>query len=182
VINISHIAVPYSKALFDLAREKKLLEEVYKDMELVGGVCRSSREFTLLLKSPVVQVSRKINILTGIFGKKINPMTMSFLSIIIKKKREKIIPDICLAFIELYKDHKGILPTNVLTAVPLSDKIRKQVVEVMKKYTGKEIELTSGIREDLIGGFILQWGDNQYDASILKQLKGLKRRTSGTEL
>ena len=52
----------------------------------------------------------------------------------------------------------------------------------MKQFTGKEIELMGEIKEELIGGFILQWGDKQYDASILKQIKEMKKSVAESEL
>ena len=81
-----------------------------------------------------------------------------------------------------YKDHKGILPTYVKTAGPLSEMLRKQVIDVMKKFTGKEIELIGEVKEELIGGFILQWNDKQYDSSILKQIKEMKKIVAGSDL
>jgi F-type H+-transporting ATPase subunit delta len=182
VINISHIAIPYSKALFDLAIENKVLEETFRDIEQVDSICRSNKDFRMMLKSPIIHTSRKIQILQSIFEKNISKLTLMFLTIITRKKRESFIPDICLAFIALYKDHKGILPTHIKTAGELSDSIRKEVVAVMKKFTGKEIELIGSVKEELIGGFILQWNDKQYDASIVKQLQRMKKNVTGTEL
>ena len=182
MINISHIAIPYSKALFDLSLENKVLEETLGDIELVGKICKSNRDFRMMLKSPIIHTSKKIKILQSIFEKEVTQLTMLFLSIIARKKREFVIPDICLAFIELYKDHKGILPTYVKTAGPLSEMLRKQVIDVMKKFTGKEIELIGEVKEELIGGFILQWNDKQYDSSILKQIKEMKKIVAGSDL
>lgn len=135
----------------------------------------------MMIKSPIIHTSKKITILNAIFDKKITKLTFTFLSILAKNKRESLIPDVCLAFIELYKDYKGILPTHILTAGPISDSIRDQVVEVMKKFTGKEIELIGEVKEELIGGYILQWDDKQYDASILKQIKEIRKSVSGNE-
>ena len=182
MINISHIAIPYSKALFDFSIENKVLEETFKEIELVDSICKSNQDFRMMLKSPIIHTSKKIKILQSIFGKNVTKLTLTFLSIIARKKRESFIPDICLAFIELYKDHKGILPTCVKTAGPMSDLIRKQVIEVMKNFTGKEIELMGVVKEELIGGFILQWNDKQYDASILKQIKEMKKNVAGSDL
>jgi len=182
VINISHIAIPYSKALFDLSIENDVLEDTYHDIELIDSVCKSSRDFRMMLKSPIIYTSKKIRILHLIFEPTVSKLTLTFLSIITRKKRESFIPDISLAFIELYKDYKGILPTYVKTASPLSDQIRNEVIDVMRKFTGKEIELMGEIREELIGGFILQWNDKQYDASILKQIKEMKKGVTELEL
>ena len=182
MINISHIAIPYSKALFDLSIENNVLEDTFRDIELVDRICKSNRDFQMMLKSPIVHTTKKIKILRSIFEEEATKLTLTFLSIITRKKRESFIPDICLAFIELYKDYKGILPTHVKTAGPLTETIRKQVIDVMKKFTGKEIELMGEVKEELIGGFILQWNDKQYDASILKQIKEMKKSVAGSEM
>jgi F-type H+-transporting ATPase subunit delta len=181
VINISHIAVPYSKALFDLSHENNALEETYKDIELVSSICLSNRDFRMLLKSPIVHTTKKIKILHSLFETKISKLTLTFLSIITRKKRESFIPDISLAFIELYKNHQGILPTHLKTAGPITESLRKQVIEVMKRFTGKEIELMGEIKQELIGGFILQWDDKQYDTSILNQIKKIKKSVDGSD-
>jgi F-type H+-transporting ATPase subunit delta len=179
VNTISHIAIPYSRALFGLALETNQLEEIYKDAETLYEVCKSNREFGLMLKSPIIQTSLKLKIITSIFGNKIAKLTLSFLSLITRKKREVLIPDIALAFIDLYKDHKGILPTHLKTAGPITDALRSEVTEIMKKFTGKEIELIPEVDEELIGGFVLQWNDKQYDSSILSQIKEMRKSLTG---
>jgi F-type H+-transporting ATPase subunit delta len=56
------------------------------------------------------------------------------------------------------------------------------MVTLMKNYTKKEIELVEEIKEELIGGFVLQWDDKQYDASILSQINKMKRELAELNL
>ena len=172
---ISHIAIPYAHALFDLAIEKDTLETVRKDMQDIGSICESNREFVLMLKSPILKTEKKQKIITSLFGGSFSRITLGFLRIIIAKRRESLLPDIVLAFIGLYKDYKGILTTIVKTPAPLTDSVRKQILEIMKTQTTGSIDMVEEIKEELIGGFVLQWKDMQYDASILNQLQKMKR-------
>jgi F-type H+-transporting ATPase subunit delta len=87
-----------------------------------------------------------------------------------------------LAFVELYKDYKGILTTNVKSAVPLTDEIRKEILAVMSTQAKGNIDLVEEIKEELIGGFILQWKDMQYDASILHQVNRMKKGIANINL
>ena len=174
-MNVSQIAIPYSKALFELAVEKNVLEEILQDMKVVAELCKSSRDFRLLLKSPLVKTEKKKIIFTRIFSKVLSKMTFTYLLIIIRKKREAIIHDIALVFIDLYKDYKGILSTTLQTAVPVTDDIRKKVISLMKNQTSGEIELIEELREELIGGFVLRWKDKQYDASISSQINRMQK-------
>jgi F-type H+-transporting ATPase subunit delta len=174
-MNVSHIAIPYAKALFELSVEQNVLEETLQDMKDVAELCKNSREIRLLLKSPLVKTDKKKTIFTRIFGKVLSKLSFTYLLIIIKKKREFIIHDIALVFIELYKDYKGILTTTLKTAVPVTDDIRKSIIGLMKNQTKGEIELIEEVREELIGGFVLQWKDKQYDASIRSQISRIQK-------
>jgi len=60
------------------------------------------------------------------------------------------------------------------TAVPVSEDIRNEIKILMKGQATGEIEMQEIVVPDLIGGFILQWKDKQYNASIEKQLKRLQ--------
>ena len=179
---VSHIAVPYAKALFDLTLEKNLLEETMKDMQVVAALFKESRDFRMMLKSPVISEGKKKIIFARIFEKTLSKLTFTFLLIIIRKKRESYIGDIAFAFLELYNDYKGILATTLKTAVPVSDEIRLMVRDLMKNQSKGEIELKEEVDPELIGGFILQWKDKQYNASILKQINRLQRGVTRVNL
>ena len=172
---VSHIAIPYAKALFELAVERNVLEETLKDIRVIAELCTDNRDFRLMLKSPLINTDKKKIIFTRIFGESISKLTLTYLLIIIRKKRESIIHDISLVFIELYKDYHGILTTLLQTAVPVTDDIRKKVLAVMKEQTSSQIELIEEVKEDLIGGFVLQWKDKMYDASIRHQIKKMHK-------
>ena len=180
--NISHIAVPYSKALFSLAEEKNVLDDVLKDMQGITSLCNSNRDFLLMLKSPVIRTDKKQKIISAVLEGTVSQLTMGFLMILISKRRESLIRDIAVAFVELYKEYKDILTTTVKTAVPVSGEIRNQILEIMKTQTNGEVELIEEVKTELIGGFLLQWKDKQYDASILKQINKLKRETAALNL
>jgi len=179
---ISHIAIPYAHALFDLSIEKDVLESVRNDMQALSSLCNSNRDFLLMLKSPILKTGKKQKIITAVFSGSLSAVSMAFFRIIIAKRRESLLPDIALAFIGLYKDYKGILTTIVKTPAPLTDSVRKQILEIMKSQTGGTVDLLEEIKEDLIGGFVLQWKDMQYDASILNQIQKMKREMANVNL
>lgn len=180
--NISHIAVPYAKALFTFALEKNAIEEVYKDIQALGSLCKSNRDFLLMLKSPILKTDKKQKIMNAVFKDSVSEITLGFLRIITSKRREWLVPDIALSFIGIYKDYKGILTTYVKTAMPITDEIRSEVLEVMSKQTKGSIELVEEVKEELIGGFVLQWKDMQYDASILSQINKMKKGMANMNL
>ena len=171
----SRATIRYAKALFQLAIEQDTLEQSYNDMVLLDGVCAESKEFSLLLKSPIVKTNKKLKILEEIFVSKINKATMAFINIIAKKKREGLLALVASSFIALYKTHNKIETATVISATPLDEETRVEMINFIKKNGDKNVELTEKIDENIIGGAIIRMGDKQLDASVSREISKLRQ-------
>ncbi|HEX8039407.1 MAG TPA: ATP synthase F1 subunit delta [Chryseosolibacter sp.] len=175
----SRAASRYVKSLLGLAVEKNVLEEVHRDMLLFAGAIRSSRALEFLLLSPVIKHGKKLEILRKIFTGKVHSLTMSFFEIITRKNREPILVEIAREFHNAYNEYKGIGKASITTTVPLDAGLRAEFEKLVRKYSEKkQVELVERVDPDLIGGFILNVGDRQVDASIKNKIKTLKLKFS----
>jgi F-type H+-transporting ATPase subunit delta len=175
----SPVAYRYARSLMELARAEGKLEGALEDMDLVASTMRASRDLVVLLKSPVVKADRKGRILHQIFAGKIGTLTASFISILVRKGREALLPQVAHAFTALYRLEQGIVVAEVRSAVPLSEGARKQVLALAAKNNpGKTIELAETVDPELIGGVIIRIGDDQYDGSVARRLQDLRRKFS----
>jgi len=171
------LASRYAKSLIDLSIEKGQLEEVYADMQWLQDVSKSNRDFRNLLRSPIITGDKKIKILGAVAGDRLNKITNSFTSLLVKKGRESNLPEIAAAFINQYKEHKKIHTVKLTTASPLTNELKNAIIAQVKKTGGFEnIELEEKVDKDIIGGFILQVGDKLVDASIAYDLKAIARQ------
>lgn len=171
------LATRYAKSLLDLSVERGELEQVFADMQLLQQVCRSSKDFVSLLKSPVVNPDTKKKIVEAVTAGKISELTRSFNALLISKSRESVLPEITTAFISQYKNYKNIHTVQLTTAVPVSDNLRQSIIDQVKKASGyNNIELDEKVDESVIGGFVLQIGDKLIDASISYDLKNIARQ------
>lgn len=173
-MNFSLVSERYAKALFELALEKSLEEEVYQDSLLITNICENSRELRLLLKSPIINSGKKLIILQEMFVGKINSLTLTYLLIMVRKNRESFIPAIAIKLVELHQEYRNILTVHFTSPVLPDAETRKQVLELMKNYTRSDIDLKTEIDESLIGGFVLNWQDKQYDASIRREIDDMR--------
>jgi F-type H+-transporting ATPase subunit delta len=107
-------------------------------------------------------------------------MTISFMEIVIRKKREYYLPDIALAFIGQYNDINKITTANVKTAVAVSDEVIAEVRSFIEKQTGKKVILETSVNPELIGGLVIQMEDKLYDASISGKLRKAKQELLNT--
>ncbi len=174
-MEISSINVRYSKALFSLAKDKNLLEEVRNDLELINNSSRNVPEFNWVIDNPVIKPSEKTEIFRQIFGGKVNPLTMGFLELLVRNKRENQIFGIIRWFMHEYKESKGIETATFVTAVAIDENLRNSVRKIVKEHFRKEIELIEQVDPSIIGGYILKVEDMHYDGSILAGLKKIRR-------
>ncbi len=174
-MRIKLLSKRYATALFDLAEEMKILDKVDADLELVGKVFSENRDLRVIIANPVIDTYKKNKILTSIFESNLQKLSMKFFQLITNKGREKFIPHICDAFNDIYMEYKNILPVTITTAQKADSKITASLIEKLKEATKMNIELTENIKEDLIGGFVVNFQDYQYDASIINQLNKLKK-------
>ena len=163
----SKVAQRYVKSLLGLAVEQGALEQVHEDMLLFSRVCESSRPFVMMLRSPIVRHEKKREVLHKLFENKVSKLTFSIIDIITRKNREPLLPAIADEFHNAYNDFKGIGKASVTTAAPLDDKLRNEINSIVKKLSNKsQIELDQKVDESLVGGFVLNVGDRQIDASF----------------
>lgn len=176
---MSRVSARYAKALIDLAVEKGQLEKVHEDIQGFIEVTKN-RDFANMLQSPIVKSERKQSIFNAIFGNSIDPTTKSFFEIVLNKGRESELKSISAAFIEQYKVIKNISTITLITASSVSNDIVagiKAKLEASGAVNGN-VELETKVDANLIGGFVLQFGDKLYDASVANQLKKLKKEFS----
>jgi len=171
------LAARYAKSILDFAVEKGQLDTVYKDMLFLRDIFRTSRELVNVLQSPVIKNDKKRSILEAIAAGRISPLTIAFITLLLKKEREAVLPEIASAFIEQYKTHQGIQTVKLTTAVPISPEVKQVILDKIKADRQVAlIELNAEVKEELIGGFVLEIGDEMIDASVAYDLNKIRQQ------
>ncbi len=169
------VASRYAKSLIDLAKEQNALDEVHAQMVDFIAVCKQNPELLAVLKNPIISLDKKAAILDEVFGKRVHAMINAFFKIMVNKGRAGLLSATAKEFINAYNLFKGIVKAKVTSAVALTEENKKQIVEVVKATTKGEVILEAKVDPAIIGGFVLQVGDRQFDASIANKLNKLKK-------
>ncbi|NCI45479.1 ATP synthase F1 subunit delta [Sediminibacterium soli] len=173
------LANRYAKSLIDIAVERAQLEAAYADMKYLENVCRASRDFRNLLKSPVIKADQKGKIIDAVINGNVSALTTAFISLLVKKGRESELLEIANAFVDQYNVLKGIHKVKLTTAAPMSEELKKNIETKIRSERGLDkIELETAVDEKLIGGFVLEFDDNLVDASIQRDLKDIRKQFS----
>jgi F-type H+-transporting ATPase subunit delta len=172
--NLSRVAIRYSKALFELARDKNLVTEVQSDLAFIQETCLANPDFHDLLNNPLIEEYIKANVLKEMFAAEVQQLTFRFLELLSKKRRTGFLLEMIDRFLTRVQEYQGILAGTLIASTKLTstqvDEIRKKV-EVL---TGKKVLLSEQIDPSLIGGFIVKIKDTVVDLSIKTQLEKLR--------
>lgn len=173
-MNQSRLANRYAKALFELALEQKKLDQVGVDMELIATAINEHKELSNMLKSPIIKLEKKENVMQELFGKKTDALSLKFMMLVAKKSREESLYYFAQEFTNIYKDYKGLVDAWVTTSTNANKEVKESILTLLKKVTGKTIILHENVNADILGGFIIKVGDYQYDASTKTLMRRLK--------
>lgn len=181
-MSVNRIATRYAKSLLDLAVEQNVLDAVKNDIEAFVKMVEN-RDLLLLLKSPIINATKKENVFDALFGNKFNKLTNAFFNIVLKKGRETFLPEIGKEFLSQYKKLIGLTTVTLTTATPVDaanlDAIKTRLLASSE--TEKDVEIISKTNPEIIGGFVLQIGDKLYDNSIAYKLKQIRKTLSNKE-
>lgn len=178
-MNESKISVRYSKALFEAAIEKNIIDKVNNDMILIAEICKMP-EIKEFLENPVIPPSKKATVLHSIFESKVENITLSLLNLVVKNGRESFLPGISRVFIHETLKYKGITEAVLTTAVPVTTDVTKQITGLVSKTFSTKVDLKEVVNPEIIGGFVLRIGDNFIDASIKNKLRRIRKELLDT--
>lgn len=172
------VASRYAKSLIDLAEEQNSVEQVKGDIETFISTLRSSSQLAAVLKNPIINTDKKLNILTELFGKSFSKVVLSFFRIVVNKGRSEVLYATAKEFVNEYNRRRGVTRARVISAAPLGEANIAQIKQVVQQATGSVVELEAKVDPGLIGGFVLKVGDRQFDASIASSLSKLRKEFS----
>lgn len=177
-MNDYRINISYAKALLMTAEEKNETDRVAEDMRLVNTVCRENRVLGAVFANPVIRPDRKAGIVRELFGEHCGEVTMVFLLFVVKKNRSVNLRGISDAYLGLYRNSRGIVLADLVTYQPTDATAEQTVRNLVEKYTGKKVELNARTDEHMLGGFILEFDHNMYDARLRTKILKLRKEFS----
>lgn len=171
------LAARYAKSLLDLAVEQNSLDATLVDMETLLQICNVSKEFTVVMRSPVITADRKNAVIEAVTGNKLQPITKGFVRLLVNKGREGVLPEIAEAFVAQFKKSNHIHTVRIITAAPINDYVlqalKSKIAATVPEGT---VEVFTSVNSDLIGGFVLEIGNSIVDASIRRDLNDIRKQ------
>jgi F-type H+-transporting ATPase subunit delta len=169
------LARRYATALFSAALEEGVVEQVRREIDDFRELLSRDDSLLRYLLSPQVLTEDKIALVRRVFGGRITRLFEDFLVFLIEKKRVEYTEDILDAYVKLYEQHAGIVTVRAITAVPLSERLERKLLEKLTAQTGKTIRLVKEVDPEIIGGMVILYEGKIVDGSVRFHLERLRR-------
>jgi F-type H+-transporting ATPase subunit delta len=175
------VAKRYAKAMYQVASERNLLDQVEKELALITETFSASPELVEWLNHPNTDSAKKKELFSSIF-KDLNEMTLNFLFLLADRGREVYLEEIFAEYKRLSNEEKGIAEAVVTSATPLDEEDKQQLIEIFQQLIGKKLLVKNVVDSDILGGVIVQIGDRLYDGSLRTKLIRFQERLKGTRI
>ncbi|MCK6572318.1 ATP synthase F1 subunit delta [Myxococcota bacterium] len=173
----STLAHRYAKALLDIGVERKIQDQIGRELDRVGGVFSQTPELQELFRNPKFDVAARKSVLGELLKRvMVSPVTRNFLFLLTEKDRMSSLKDIIQAFHALADESSGRIRAQVTVASALSEPELARLRTVLGKLTGRQVIVEPKEDPRLIGGVVTRIGGKVYDGSVRAQLATLHAR------
>jgi F-type H+-transporting ATPase subunit delta len=171
-------ALRIAEALFDVARSHQSYDLWLRELGELEQLL-SDEMAARVLFSPVVPRDRKSAILGQALPGLSEPV-QRFLQYLVRRERLELIPLINEHLRDLIDRELGVETARVTTAVPLGPSERELIGVRLSARTGKRVRLEESVDPSILGGVLVQIGDQIIDDSVRGRLEQLRRTLAGT--
>jgi len=175
----SIVAKRYALALFQIANEKQLLDQMELELRTVREVTLNNDDFKALLKTPKISMENKKQMIKTIFAG-LSEDVQNTIIILMERHREEEIAAVADHFIALANEAKGTADAIVYSARELTSEEAASISTTFAASIGKKsLQMNNIVDKSLIGGVKIQIGNRIYDGSVRGKLDRLERKLLG---
>ena len=182
--DLSTVARPYAKALFDLASAEKKLPQWSAALGAAAAVVADANAKRALANPAFADGERAAlvgSIAGAIKGGELltTPAGANFLRVVAENGRLTVLPEIAAQFDALKAEAENKVNVTVTAATDVDKAVAEQIKKALEQKLGRKVELTLAVDSSLIGGAIIQADDMVIDGSVRTRLQRLTEKIVG---
>ncbi len=174
---MEEIARIYATSLFEAAEGRGKVDSIKSQLDQFASALDENAELKLFLFSPYFSGEEKADGIARILDGA-EPEFVNFLKLLAERHRLPAIQRIRTQYEALWAEYNKLLPVTVTSAVDLPQETIDKIGSSVEQQTGRKVELTGKVDDDIIGGLVLQVGNMVLDASIKGRLERLRKQVS----
>jgi len=175
------LAERYAAALFDLADERRMLDEVASDLRQLRAMLQASSDLMRLIRSPVLSRAQQ-GAAMGVVAERaeLSPLVRDFLAVVARNRRLFAVPAMIEAFLAKLAARRGEVNAQVTAAQPLTEAQLAALNEQLRRSIGSRVSVEVQVDPGLIGGMIVKVGSRMVDGSVRSKLQRLQLAMKST--
>lgn len=179
---MSNFSAVYGQALYDLAKEEGIAEQVLAQMQVLTESFQTEPKYIRLLSAANIGKAERCQIVDDCFRGKVEPCLLNFMKILTEKGAMGRF-DQCFRHVrECYNQDNGILEVKAVTALALTDDQAQRLKEKLAKITGKTVCLINQVDASVLGGVRLDYDGKRLDDTVQHRLDSIRSLLANTVL
>jgi F-type H+-transporting ATPase subunit delta len=174
---VQEIADVYARSLFEVAQQEDSLDEIHEQLVEFTDAIDENRDLQVFLFSPYFSAQEKKEGL-GKFVEGADDNLFRFLELLAERHRMPVIFRVRRAFDDLWAEERKRLEVEITSAVELDDDTVESIGKRIEEQTGRDVQLSARVDEDVLGGIVLRVGNMVLDASVRARLERLRRQVT----
>ena len=171
----------YAEALFSIARDRGVVDEVGREIDGLVEMSRTHPEIGEFLATPVVEASVKVAALRTALEGRASEVVVDFACLVVEKRRFAAFGRIAEAYRTMADEHAGRMRASVRSAAALEPAVREEIAALLTRATGRRVELDAEIDAGLVGGAVVTVDDRVYDGSLRTRLSRFRTQLIRSE-
>jgi F-type H+-transporting ATPase subunit delta len=172
---VSGMAGRYATALFELARDERVIDAVKAGLDRFDQLLEESPDLMRLVRSPAFSADQQGKALSAVLDRAgVGGLAAKFLQVLARNRRLFAVRTVLKDFRTLVARHKGEVTADVTLAVKPDDRQLAAIKEALHAVTGKDVQVNVKVDPSIIGGLIVKLGSRMVDTSLRTKLKSIK--------
>ncbi|MBV8118449.1 MAG: F0F1 ATP synthase subunit delta [Alphaproteobacteria bacterium] len=172
---VSALAERYATALFELADEHRVLDQVAADLRQLRAMLAASADLTRVVRSPILSRADQARAVAALARRaELSSLVGDFLAVVARNRRLFALSSMIEGFLAMLASRRGEVTAEVVAAQPLSEAQLGALSEHLHRTVGRRVTVDARVDQRLLGGMIVKVGSRMVDASVESKLRRLQ--------
>jgi len=172
MIELTPLARPYAKALFESAIESNSTDEMAVELKTMAAAAMTEGIINTI-ENPTFSRKEIVEILVNLFEESVSDTAKKLIEILAENKRLNLLEPIYSIYQDLLEKHKEQKSIEVFVAVEPGDEAKESIEQKLKSTYGKDANIYFSKDPTMMGGLSIKIGDETLDLSIKGKINKL---------
>lgn len=166
----------YARALFEMAQAEGVIGRIEEELFRLRELLKGNPDLLQFLKDPNIKPEGKRKALADLFQGRVHPLVMNALVTLSDQNRAGNTLHVIEEFSGIAAAAREKVSGEIVTAIPLDDATLQRFATELSRITGKNVQLFQRIDSAILGGAIIQVGEQIIDGSLRRKLDQIREK------